>query len=630
MSIPPRFLDELRSRLSLSEVIGKRIKVTRAGREYKACCPFHSEKTPSFTINDAKQFYHCFGCGAHGDVIGFTMQYENLSFIDAVKTLAAQTGLQMPEQSPEEIQKAAAQKDLYTLMEEATKFFQAALHEGANRQILEYTRGRGLSDQTISNFRIGYASGDRQALWRHLKEKGYSDAQIKEVDLIRESKKGGDPYAFFRDRVMFPVTDLRGRVVAFGGRILPDNMRPPDTGDFTPPKYINSGETPIFHKGSLLYAASQARSNIDEEQPLIVAEGYMDVIACHQAGFTGAVAPMGTALTEGQITALWKMIPQELKEPVLCFDGDEAGRRAARRAAERILPLLGPNKSARFAFLPEGKDPDDLIKEEGHKAFADILKRAMPLIDFIWSTHVGARPLDTPEKRAGAIEAVKNDIRMVADRAVQSHYNAIVQDKISQSFFPKRDYGGGAARRSGQGRDNGRGGAGAVSLRSPGGQKQAIMARVLLAGLLNHPHIFGAVEEELAQMSFADSGLDELRRNALAYLSENDSNETAVKPQDIADFLKDKGYVKTVGDILSSSVYIHAGFCAPHEGGQDEDEAQSAVTAQKWLEFYRATQGDMVQREIRQGWRSAYDNDDVAEEERLKSLLASEAAQKDG
>jgi len=257
MSIPPRFLDDIRARLSLSDVIGKRIKITRAGREFKACCPFHQEKSPSFTINDAKQFYHCFGCGAHGDVIGFTMQYENVSFIDAVENLAAQAGLQMPEQTPQDIQKAKEQKDLYALMEDATTFFQEQLwNNKSNAAILAYVRERGLSDQTMNDFRVGYAPADRFALGKHLTAKGYTLAQMVDAGVVKKSAKGGEPYAFFRERVMFPVSDLRGRVVAYGGRILPDHMLAPSSGDFTPPKYINSGDTPIFHKGSLLYAAA--------------------------------------------------------------------------------------------------------------------------------------------------------------------------------------------------------------------------------------------------------------------------------------------------------------------------------------------------------------------------------------
>ena len=631
MSIPPRFLDDIRARLSLSDVIGKRIKITRAGREFKACCPFHQEKSPSFTINDAKQFYHCFGCGAHGDVIGFTMQYENVSFIDAVENLAAQAGLQMPEQTPQDIQKAKEQKDLYALMEDATTFFQEQLwNNKSNAAILAYVRERGLSDQTMNDFRVGYAPADRFALGKYLTAKGYTLAQMVDAGVVKKSAKGGEPYAFFRERVMFPVSDLRGRVVAYGGRILPDHMLAPSSGDFTPPKYINSGDTPIFHKGSLLYAAALARSAAGEsaENPIIVVEGYMDVIACHQGGFKGAVAPMGTALTEPQIMALWKMVSAEVKEPVLCFDGDNAGRRAARRAAERILPLLGPNKSVRIAFLPDGQDPDTLIKDSGAGAFKSILKNAMPLIDFIWSYHVGGREADTPEKRAGVIEAVKNDVFTIADRTVQSHYNSIIQDKVSTHFFNRGNNRGGAGYGGNQKPNRGRAMASMVKLRSPvpkGAAKQRQISRILIAALLNHPHIFEDIEEELSSVTSSDSDLERLKHESLSFLAAQGDEfliaEAPEKRQIFHAHLRENGYAKEIDDILCTAVYTHAGFCAPH--------AQPETITAKWLEFWRGSNAEMLQKEIHQGWKKAYENDDEEQEKRLKTMLYSEANNQD-
>ena len=369
MYISPRFMAELRDRLTLSEIVGRRVKLTRAGREFKGCCPFHNEKTPSFYVNDDKQFYHCFGCGAHGDAVGFVMQNSNISFIEAVEMLAGEAGLEVPQQTPQEIQKAKQQKDLYDLMEAATQFFEEKLYRPAGKEALQYLQQRGVKEDSLSSFRIGFAPDDAQALYRHLRKEGYSEEQMIESSLIRPSKKGGDPYAFFRERVMFPVTDRRGRVVAYGGRILPDHLRAPDRGSFKPPKYMNSSDTPLFHKGRMLYGESHARQAASDGELVIVVEGYLDVIACFEAGWRGAVAPLGTAMTEDQIASLWKMIPDDRKVPVLCFDGDEAGRRAAARACERILPLLKPNHSARIAFLPEGQDPDSLIKAQGKKAF---------------------------------------------------------------------------------------------------------------------------------------------------------------------------------------------------------------------------------------------------------------------
>jgi DNA primase len=266
----------------------------------------------------------------------------------------------------------------------------------ANKEILNYLTGRGLSKETIQSFRIGYAPPDRQALRKFLLAEKFTDEQIFEAGLVRK-KDGEQPYAFFRERVMFPVGDRRGRIVAFGGRILPDHMREPDKGDYKPAKYMNSSDTPLFDKSRTLYGQSFARQAAREGATVLVTEGYMDVIACHQAGFSGAVAPMGTALTEDQIVMLWSMIVAEEKIPVLCFDGDNAGRGAAVRACEKILPLLKPYHSARFAFMPEGEDPDTLIKSGGAKAFQDILDSAISLFDFLWLAHTGGRNFDSPK-----------------------------------------------------------------------------------------------------------------------------------------------------------------------------------------------------------------------------------------
>ena len=355
MTIPPRFLDELRSRLNVSDVVGKRVRLTRAGREFKACCPFHHEKSPSFYVNDDKGFYHCFGCGAHGSIIDFTMNHDNLSFIEAVESLASLAGMQVPQSSPQEVQRAKEQKSLYTLLDDAARWMEEQLRKPENRDAYQYMLDRGISDEQLHNYRIGYAPADGQAIRKHLLSKEYTDAQMIEVGVLKASSRGTDPYAFFRERIMFPVPDKRGRVVAFGGRILPDHLRPQDRGDFKPPKYINSSDTPLFHKGNMLYGEPHARKAAADGEPIVVVEGYLDVMACARAGYKGALAPLGTALTEEQILNLWKMIPADEKVPVLCFDGDNAGRRAAVRAVERILPHLKPGHSAKISILHEGQ-----------------------------------------------------------------------------------------------------------------------------------------------------------------------------------------------------------------------------------------------------------------------------------
>jgi len=342
MAFPPRFLDEIRDHLTLSDIIGRRIRLTRAGREFKACCPFHKEKSPSFYVNDDKGFFHCFGCGAHGDVIGFVMRHDNRSFPEAVEQLAHDAGLAVPETSPQERARAAQEKSLYQLVDKAAEFFESALYNAANHGVLEYARGRGLSDKTLADFRIGYAPSEGGALVAYLRAQGFSDAMMLEAGVARKSERDGSLYSFFRDRLIFPVANRRGQIVAFGGRILPDHLRPADRDGFKPPKYINSSETAMFHKGRMVYADSLARQAVADGKPLVVVEGYMDVIAAHQAGFTGCVAPLGTALTEEQIMGLWAMQssgpaqgPSQGGRAIhLCFDGDDAGRRAASRALD--------------------------------------------------------------------------------------------------------------------------------------------------------------------------------------------------------------------------------------------------------------------------------------------------------
>ena len=300
MTLPPQFLDELRARLPISAVVGKRIRLIRAGREHKACCPFHNEKTPSFTVNDQKGFFHCFGCGAHGDVIGFVMQHDRLPFMEAVEQLAAEAGLEVPKPSPQDRERQERQRGLHDLVEAAARFFQAQLGAPGGRMARDYLAGRGLDEEMIARFRLGYAPTDSRALIRALTEQGFEVPAMIEAGLARQPEDGRAPYAFFRHRVMFPVTDRRGRAVAFGGRIL--------EGDG--PKYINSPDTPLFHKGRMLYALAQAARAIADGQPAIIVEGYLDVIALHQAGFAGAVAPLGTALTEDQVALLWRLMPR--------------------------------------------------------------------------------------------------------------------------------------------------------------------------------------------------------------------------------------------------------------------------------------------------------------------------------
>ncbi|MGA3306707.1 MAG: DNA primase, partial [Stellaceae bacterium] len=397
MAFPPRFLDELRERVSLAEIVGRRVKLTRRGREYIGLCPFHNEKTPSFSVVEDKGFYHCFGCGAHGDVIGFAMQTESLTFPEAVEQLARKAGLQVPQSTPEERQRAERAQTLQGAVEAACGFFEAQLREPGGARAREYLAKRGLDESAWKRFRLGYAPDSREALKRALGGK-FPEALLLEAGLIRKPEDGGEAFDYFRGRVIFPIGDRRGAIIAFGGRVLDD----------TQPKYLNSPDTPLFAKGRVLYGLASARAAAARDPSAIVAEGYMDVIALRRAGFHTAVAPLGTALTENQIEELWKLAA----EPILCFDGDQAGQRAASRALERALPLLKPGFSLRFATLPVGEDPDTLIARQGAEAMRAVLDRARPLAEVLWTIET-AHPLKTPEQRAALEQRLETQIRRI-------------------------------------------------------------------------------------------------------------------------------------------------------------------------------------------------------------------------
>ncbi len=504
MAFPPRFLDEIRNRLSLAEAIGRRVKLTRRGREFVGLCPFHHEKTPSFTVVEEKNFYHCFGCGAHGDVIGFTMRTEGLPFPEAVEKLAGEAGMALPERDPRAEEHARVAKTLYDANEAAAEWFAAQLYTPEGRTGLEYLKRRGLEDRTIARFRLGYSPDSRDALKRALVPKGYAEAQLVEAGLLVKPNDGRSPYDRFRGRVMFPISDKRGRVIAFGGRVLGDEK----------PKYLNSPDTPLFHKGQVLYAYREARTAAQAGAEMMVAEGYMDVIALHQGGFEGAVAPLGTALTEAQIEELWRVKP----EPILCFDGDEAGRRAAARAAERVLPILEPGRSLRFVFLPEGEDPDSLIREGGAAAMQGVLGQAVPLVDWLWRMETHGRPLDTPERRAALRKSVLERAAAIPERSVQAQYAAEFESRLNRMFAPAPRPARWQGRRSGRGSE--RGSAQNLSnflLKSDGNtDRMRLRAQQALLGMLIlYPDLLESLHEEAGRLELsAGSELDRLR-NAL-------------------------------------------------------------------------------------------------------------------
>jgi DNA primase len=510
MAFPPGFMDELRARLSLSDIVGRKVALKRrSGAEFAGLCPFHNEKTPSFTVNDKKGFYHCFGCGEHGDAVGFVMKTEGLSFPESVEKLAREVGLQVPRATPAERERAERASSLQEVVELAARWFQKQLRLPTGRGALDYLRGRGLSDETIDDFRLGFSPDSRDGLIAALKREGATLDKIVEAGLaIQPEDAGREPYDRFRGRAMFTINDRRGRAIAFGGRVMGESE----------PKYLNSPETPLFHKGANLYCLDRAREAATKNQPVIVAEGYMDVIALHGAGFTGAVAPLGTALTEGQLGELWKLAD----EPALCFDGDNAGRRAAQRAAERALPLLRPGKSLRFVALPAGEDPDSLIRSRGAESIRRLLELARPLADVVWEIETEGKPADTPERRASIRRAVSRRVGEIADPTVRGYYQRDMRERLDKAHQPApRPWHPDGRRtfRRGLQQDPAPFAAGAAARRTGADLDTSRQERALLGALIERPTLLHTLAEELAHLPIANIDLQRLRSGLLDALS---------------------------------------------------------------------------------------------------------------
>lgn len=447
MRFTPQFLDELRARLSVSEVVGKRVKLKKAGREWKGLSPFQQEKTPSFYVNDQKGFYHDFSSGKHGDIISFVMETDGLPFAEAVERLASMAGLALPAVTPDAARQEQRRRTLHDVMELAAKFFAETLASRAGAKARGYLADRAISPATQLQFRLGYAPPppERFALKEHLGKLGVSVEDMIETGLLVAGNDIPVPYDRFRDRVMFPITDLRGRVIAFGGRALEKDV---------PAKYLNSPETPLFHKGDNLYNHQTARKATHDGSALIVVEGYVDVIAMVTAGFAGAVAPLGTALTESQLALLWKMAD----EPILCFDGDRAGQKAAYRAADLAMPFLAPGKSLRFALLPEGQDPDDLARSGGRGAIEEVIAAAKPLAEMIWSRELEGGNFSTPERRAALEARIKELSNGIRDEVVRRYYRDDFAERLRRTFAPEGGRGGFAGRGNFQGNFQGNSG----------------------------------------------------------------------------------------------------------------------------------------------------------------------------
>lgn len=494
-----KFLDELRARVSVAEVVGAKVKLVRKGREYMGLCPFHNEKTPSFTVNEAKGFYHCFGCGAHGDIIKFEMEANGLPFMDAVTKLANKAGLRVPQihkESPEEVQKRSS---WYEITELAAAYFEKNLRLTAGREAMAYLARRGFDENIIKKFRLGYAP-DNNGLKAWLASKNVSESDMIELGLAVLSEKNGKLYDFFRDRVIIPIMDKRGRVIAFGGRVMGDGQ----------PKYLNSPDTPVFNKRRVLYNLNYARDKAFEKRRIVVCEGYMDVIAQAKYGFDYAVAPLGTALTEEQIAEAWKICP----EPTLCFDGDNAGIHAAIRSIDRALPILKAGYSLKYVFLPDGMDPDEFLKAKGADEYEKALENTVPLADLLWRKNVEAVAADTPEQKALFEKTLLEEVVKIADEKVRGYYLQDMKNRIYERFRrPAReerterntDY-----RRSADGSGRKKNDKTAKAVARPQPVRitlDELVGKFIAAAMFCYPCLIGEYEEKAGMFEIKDSGL---------------------------------------------------------------------------------------------------------------------------
>ena len=522
MSLPPGFLDEIRNRVPLSRVVGRKVvwdarKSNQAKGDLWAPCPFHQEKSASFHVDDRKGFYYCFGCHQKGDAVSFLRDSENLSFIEAVEVLAREAGLAMPARDPQQAQIADHRSQLAEVMEAAVAHYRLQLKTAAGTAARDYLEGRKLGEKTQNRFEIGFAPDQRQGVFQALRAKGIASDLIVEAGLCARPDDGGEPYDRFRGRIIYPIRDARGRCIGLGGRAMDPGARA---------KYLNSPETPLFDKGRSLYNHGPAREACARDQPLIVAEGYMDVIALVQAGFEGAVAPLGTAITEDQLRLLWRIHP----EPLIMLDGDTAGVRAALRLVDLALPLLEAGQSLRFVMLPEGLDPDDLIRAQGAGAMREALESAEPMVNLLWRRETEGKVLDSPERKAALDKSLRATIRRIADPSIRAHYGDEVK-RLRQSLFnPARPIRPGStfAPRAPQPGRNGRDGRFAKQPLGPVAPMPAtrssllagasgpvaedhLSEAIILAICVTHPATILDFESQLERVTMAGPGHDALR-----------------------------------------------------------------------------------------------------------------------
>ena len=522
MALPPDFTDELRSRITLSDIVGKRVKLVKKGNRMSGLCPFHNEKTPSFYVNDTDGFYHCFGCGVSGDAISFLREQEGMDFMTAIRQLAEMAGMAVPQSTPVDAERAQARQTAMDILEAGTRFFQSSLLTDAGREAAAYLKNRGLNEDIIRQFRLGYAP--QSGLRASLSQKSFSADQMQIAGLTGLSQRDGSAYDYFRNRVMFPIENRQGKVIAFGARALGDAQ----------PKYLNSPEGPTFSKKAVLYGWNQARERVRRGLPLLVVEGYMDVIAVTTAEVAGALAPLGTALTEQQIQLVWKLH----NEPILCFDGDAAGQKAAMRAITRILPLLEPGRTVRLASLPEGQDPDDILNKEGPEGLQRIIASASSLTDALWQKLAQQYDLNDPSARAAFWAEIRGLVRSIAHNQTRQAYSDDIEFKIRQMRAVSRI-------------PDGRTSAGMPAIRRPrprtGSEKRF---GVLLSLLLHHPHTVTDRFEAISMLHFGSEPFEDMKNALLDRLIRDpDLDASALKHH-----LKELGFGDTVDMICTGDI----------------------------------------------------------------------------
>lgn len=607
MAIEAGFLDELRARTPLFSVVGRRVKLARSGRNWKGCCPFHGEKTPSFYVYD--DHFHCFGCGVHGDVISFVMQMEGKSFPEAVEELASAAGLDVPKDTRRSQEEVAHTRSLGEVLELVQEIWSSALYSPSGRSGLDYLLGRGLTRETIETFGLGWAGDGRGSLTTALAAKGVTPQMMAEAGLMRLDEDGRPKGELFWGRVTFPIRDRKGRLVSFGGRILGDGQ----------PKYLNGPETALFSKRRLLFGLDRARVAVRAPRPkgtpatdLVVVEGYMDVIALHQAGFGGAVAPLGTALTPEQLEVLWQVD----RAPVLCFDGDSAGRRAAARAAETALPLLKEERSLRLCLLPEGEDPDSLVRSRGAQAVGDLFASASPLSDVLFDLLAGGVSNPGPEERAALRRKLVEAAALIPEKNLAAEYRSTLLDRFFETF--RRKKGGGSF---GKGNSSSGGSGSRVpqdmqpSRVDPVRERQ----RILLALLLRYPELVTEVEEALCRLSLPED-YSELRALLL------DMSAEGLLPEDgktLLDELAGREEEALVRSVLTEG---------PLPLNLEEKDTSLAVAIRtQWWHFYGLLNFGQFRKEVEQEVaRFAQDGADMAEWKRLQPRLEALAALRRG